>query len=422
MVETYPVPPDDVIEDIFARLPAKAVYRFRCLSRTWAARLVSDDFADLHLHLANRHGVPKMLFLQDPISRDGCGKAHVWSPDNPGGTAHMDFPPSLRVWEDSYMNHLTPCLVTQQCRGLVILCKFAGTWTYYVLNPSTGRMAMLPKSRAMARGRATRLSLGYDTRAKKHKVVCIYYCGSSEKDSRFNGCEVYVINSTKRNWRRTKGFGQKKLKGWINENEESVFAQRHLHWFVYRMLAFNSEEIFIFSFSLEDETSRIIALPPFKMERNHYSGHRLTELWGRLCPFCIETDNTVWPWAHHYNIWLLCRSDMCTWEFHCRIGVDTMPPKVNRLLSLVSIVDYGRHIIFVRSRERYSTSYLTEPSFMLCAYDTMTNDMENLLEDGCLMSNSDMVLKDAALYVESVASPGQPLTVTWATVNCMVAS
>jgi hypothetical protein len=85
MVETYPVPPDYVIEDIFAYLPAKAVYRFRCLFRRWAARLVSDDFADLHLRLANSPGVLKMLLLQDSMSRDGSGMAHVWSLDNSGG-------------------------------------------------------------------------------------------------------------------------------------------------------------------------------------------------------------------------------------------------------------------------------------------------------------------------------------------------
>jgi hypothetical protein len=90
MVKQYRVPPDDVIEDIFARLPAKAVYRCCCLSRTWAARLISDDFTDLHLRLANRHSVPKILLLQDSVSR--CAKVQVWSPDNPGGTALMEVP------------------------------------------------------------------------------------------------------------------------------------------------------------------------------------------------------------------------------------------------------------------------------------------------------------------------------------------
>ena len=42
--EPGPVLADDFIEDILARLPAKAVYRCRALSRTWVARLASDEF------------------------------------------------------------------------------------------------------------------------------------------------------------------------------------------------------------------------------------------------------------------------------------------------------------------------------------------------------------------------------------------
>jgi hypothetical protein len=188
MVKQYPVPPDDVTEDIFARLPAKAVYRCRYLSRTWAARLISDDFADLHFRLANRLNIPKILLLQDYVPR--CAKVQVWSPDIPGGTTLMEVPV-----RDSDQIHLAPYHVTQQCRGLIIL-QSATTWSYYVLNPSTGRLAVLPKSRAMARDKVTCLGLGYDTHTRKHKVVCINNCGYGEKTGRFGGFDVYMINST----------------------------------------------------------------------------------------------------------------------------------------------------------------------------------------------------------------------------------
>jgi hypothetical protein len=49
----------------------------------------------------------------------------------------------------------------------------------------------------------------------------------------------------------------------------------------------------------------------------------------------------------------------------------------------------------------------------LCAYDPMTSNMENLLDGGGLVSNSDMVLRHAAPYVESLACPGQPLTILY---------
>ncbi|KAM0852697.1 hypothetical protein ACQ4PT_051583 [Festuca glaucescens] len=206
-VEPYSVPPDDVIEDIFVRLPAKALCRFRCLSRAWAARLVSDDFADRHFLLVNSRRGPRILFMQNSNSHNGCDKLQRWSPENPGGTT---LPPLCHSVQGHAMDILLSRRVTQQCRGLVII-EATTPRTYYLFNPSSGQIAELPKSRAMARDKPTRLGLAYDTSTRKHIVVCIFYCGHREKTPRFNGCEIYVINSTTRRWRSVEGCGQRKL-------------------------------------------------------------------------------------------------------------------------------------------------------------------------------------------------------------------
>jgi hypothetical protein len=41
--------PNDLIEDILARMPAKSAERCRSLSRAWAAALSSRSFVDRHL-------------------------------------------------------------------------------------------------------------------------------------------------------------------------------------------------------------------------------------------------------------------------------------------------------------------------------------------------------------------------------------
>ncbi|KAK1612563.1 hypothetical protein QYE76_036236 [Lolium multiflorum] len=229
MVEPCSVLPDDIIEDILARLPAKTVYRCRWLSRTWMTRLISNDFAEKHFRLANGHGGPRILLLHDSMSTYGCGKVQMWSPDNPDGTNPKEIPTSQRGTSDFIfvdgcakvhmrspdgtnlkevptsqrgMNHIAAFLVTQQCRGLVILKAIGHSHTYYVLNPSTGQMAVLPQSPTMIHCETTPLGLGYDTHAKKHKVVCIRnHCDNAKKTFGFNACEVYVINSTTKDWR-----------------------------------------------------------------------------------------------------------------------------------------------------------------------------------------------------------------------------
>ncbi|KAF6992418.1 hypothetical protein CFC21_009410 [Triticum aestivum] len=218
-----PVLPDDVIEDILARLPAKAVHRCRCLSRTWSATLASGDFANLHLRLANRHGGPRILFVENWGSTYHCRpKVQVGSPDNPGRTTLMELPHIHDVGGRPTGN-LLPRLVTQQCRGLFILQ--AGR-THYVLNPSTGRMAALPESPDKGDHRSRHLGLGYDTRTMTHKAVRVCCLPESVK------YEVYEINSVPALWRPAKGCAPEKPPlDWVdNRYDLSVFEQGHVYW------------------------------------------------------------------------------------------------------------------------------------------------------------------------------------------------
>uniref|UniRef100_A0A0D3HWU2 F-box domain-containing protein n=1 Tax=Oryza barthii TaxID=65489 RepID=A0A0D3HWU2_9ORYZ len=63
--------PDELVEDIFASMPARSVLRCRCLSLAWAAALSSDAFVDHHLRLPNRrrHG-PKLCIPPVSASAD----------------------------------------------------------------------------------------------------------------------------------------------------------------------------------------------------------------------------------------------------------------------------------------------------------------------------------------------------------------
>lgn len=357
MEDPLPDLPDDIIEDIFARLPSRSVHRCRCLSRAWAVALATDDFTDLHHRLANRHGGPRILFVQNSRSPAGHPKVQAWSPANPGGTTLTEIPlnPAPRV-------------VTHQCRGLVIL-QAAGA--HHVLNPCTGRVAALPESRMVG----CRVGLGYDARTRKHKAVRIGYLPE------YLGYGVYEINSGPMVWRPAKGCAPGKPDVRMSEIDVSVFAQGRVHW-----LAMRSNETFIFSFSLEDETVGIVPSPPLDMYRNFYyqNKYSLTEHGGRLCLFHTEITDNIWlhaTWPLRHDVWLLREHDTGVWDLHCRIDLDMVPRSVVTSMHYAdwvfpfAMADNGCRIIFIQPR----FMSFGGPSFQLCVYNPVTGDMENLL-------------------------------------------
>jgi F-box interacting protein len=410
------------MEDIFARLPGKYAQRCRCLSRGWAATLASDDFVDLHLRLSNRQGGPRILLLQDRRWCDGRPPVlQTCSPDHPVSTTTMDVPraltrvrcpfplPAFRGINAPYRApaNIAPRLVTQQCRGLVVL-EAAAARTHHVFNPSTGQMAVLPEGRPTARGVAdakashsyASLALGYDTSTKKHKVVRIYYRGCGV-DTRpwLAGCEVYVINSGAGLWRPVEGGDQGKPPGWVNANETSVFAQGHVHWLAKPRLNSWREEMFVVSFSLDNEKFQILPLPSPVDGKNFYELKVYsTDIGGHLCLFCSESLYT--PTC--YDIWVLREHETVTWDLRHRIN---LAPKIIAFMRPgggirpLAIADNGRRIVLIQP---WFLSYI--PDFRMCIYSAGTGQMEDLSS----VADDSMIFRHAAAYEESVASPGKP--------------
>ncbi|KAF7103251.1 hypothetical protein CFC21_104261 [Triticum aestivum] len=428
----YPVLPDHVIEDILARLPAKTVLRCRCLSRAWAATLSTDDFADRHLRLANRHGSPRILIMQAALSRESLPKIHAWSPEHPACTTLMEFhgavtrcnrgplwPLVRRNGRNTDADNVVPLVVTMQCRGLVIV-EAIGAGLHFVFNPSTGQMAALPEGRHIGfpipDRRYASLGIGYDTISKKHKVVRVYYRGSDVDNLPASGagCEVYVVNSGGL-WRPANGGARERPPGWVKQDGKSVFAQGHVHWLARSKLnPPNKRETwaFIATFSLSDETFGTVQFP-LNEHCNSVLGHYLTEMGGRLCLISWVLKKVEWSRPHLYYIWLLRRHETSTWDLHCIIDLDTSSPEVLRFMharqfvSPLAMIDNGRRVVLVHVQPRH-LQFDSAADFELCAYNPETGDMENLLDQSGLLSNQGMVIGQPTFYEESIAYPGQP--------------
>ncbi|XP_002442911.1 F-box protein At5g49610 [Sorghum bicolor] len=129
--------PDDVVIEILARLPAKQLCRFKCVSRTWR-RLISD-LAHSDRFAQTLSG----LFYYRHRPHDGAHRpcfAGLRAPPPPGVDTALSFlPPSCAGME-----------LLDSCNGLLLLRSSRVPWSprprfYVVCNPATGDWVTLPQ-------------------------------------------------------------------------------------------------------------------------------------------------------------------------------------------------------------------------------------------------------------------------------------
>ena len=75
LAESLLLPPDELMTEVFLRLPVKFILRFRAVCRSWAALLSSDEFCSLHRAKAEAEPAPppKLLFISPAASFDSTG-------------------------------------------------------------------------------------------------------------------------------------------------------------------------------------------------------------------------------------------------------------------------------------------------------------------------------------------------------------
>ncbi|CAN6352421.1 unnamed protein product [Urochloa humidicola] len=214
--------PDDVMEHIFARLPARSAGRCRCLSRSWAAALSSRGFISRHLAAgANSRRLP--------------------------------FPAALSAWAREH--HASP--LTRSCRGLALLAS-CSEGVVYVGNPSTGQAASLPNGTPAA---YACLGLAYDARRRKAKAVRVYY----QHRGGGGGCEVYDVGAASTGYWRPAARPPCRVVAAGALGAPGVFARGRVHWLASSAPAASGEwELAdsVMSLSAGDEAFASAPLPP----------------------------------------------------------------------------------------------------------------------------------------------------------------
>ncbi|XP_074286840.1 F-box protein CPR1-like [Silene latifolia] len=158
--------PQEIISEIFTRLPAKCIGRYRCLSKSWC-HLLSE------LHFINRHIAQTRLFTDNElfmlnstnsntlysgtIVRHSYGEMTVLATE-----LNFVVSPKCRVWG------------TSSCDGLILLIENAKSDSLLV-NPTTKEVRELniPSHDLDVYPRVTTYGLGYDHVNDDYKVVLV---------------------------------------------------------------------------------------------------------------------------------------------------------------------------------------------------------------------------------------------------------
>ncbi|KAL1225271.1 F-box protein [Cardamine amara subsp. amara] len=178
--------PTDLITEVFSRLPAKSVARFRTLSKQWALKLRSPDFTELFLRRSSNR--PRFLFA---VERSG-----EWlffsspQPQNPSSSSvvavdyHTKFSGDVSRYICSYDS------------GLIY---FPDMWipnvaSPVICNPISGMYVSLPD---LERYRKARGFLGFDPIEKQFKVLSEAYVFCSLRDHH----QILTLGSGELSWR-----------------------------------------------------------------------------------------------------------------------------------------------------------------------------------------------------------------------------
>ncbi|CAL4934018.1 unnamed protein product [Urochloa decumbens] len=318
-----PLLPEEIVEDILSRLPAKSLCRLRCVSRSFHATISSPAFEDAHYHQHNSGG-RRRLFIRPPGDQEPF---YAWH--HPAAAAATGTGPAAETIMSAHrlpQGGSTFPVSTASCRGLVLL-KNTHHCEHHVWNPSTGEILALPDKvplRALSSGSSTSVHYGlcYCPATRRHKAVRVY-------DAR-GSYEVFTLGESA--FWRPAATEPPPCHPRENSRQGGVFCNGNLH--------FLDHGGGIVVFNVGDETFGRIDPPP---ELQSWSRFELTELGGSLC-ICNVMEKGYPDPERLVDVWLLkgytaaaAAAANAKWEKLCRIDhYAGAPDQVERWMMLKS--------------------------------------------------------------------------------------
>nr|GMD85296.1 F-box/kelch-repeat protein At3g23880-like [Ipomoea batatas] len=243
--------PQEIIEEVLARLPVECLLRFRCVSKSWLALITSHYFVNTHLDVCkNKHESGRnRLFLIASFS--GLGKICSISSIVPENSS----PTLIELSRFSKSPCRSPRILGS-CNGL--LCLSTVNFKLMLWSPSTRKSVEFPDSFIQtSSGCYIRYGFGYDERTNDYKVVKMF---SFEKNGGRHENKVKVYSLRANSWTMMSGFSSAYIYG-----KCGVFLNGAIHWEIRDTHVSNSNSNTasweIVALDLGSERYRTMALP-----------------------------------------------------------------------------------------------------------------------------------------------------------------
>ncbi|XP_062232059.1 uncharacterized protein LOC133929353 [Phragmites australis] len=337
--------PEEIMTEVFLRLPVKSILRFRAVCRSWAAVLSSEEFCDLHMSKAEAASVPPKLFFTSPTT--GFDATAVYLGSSSGPDDGLLF--TLNNVRGDFVD-----MTSAPCRGLTLLYDAVAP-AYYVLNASTRAVTRLPPCQDVAFATA---GLVFDAQTKEYKVVRLFNGKYLEKQH--IKCEIYVLGGEQGDcWRPAVGgvpFRFCTAAGVVISHAAlhrllPVFANGFLNWLIHPGFVVIRPRAAILSFSVTDESFRWVRSPPFVV-----SGVHLVELAGHLC--MVRDLRNVSPYYSMLEIWKLNDYSSGGWSLKHRIDLlqcvarDLIEPQIIRVIGSVGTCGSTEKVVIATSKRK----------------------------------------------------------------------
>ncbi|KAK8508726.1 hypothetical protein V6N13_090701 [Hibiscus sabdariffa] len=252
--------PHDLIVDIFGKLPAKSLVRFKYLSEQWFRLFTDPHFIDLHLS-NQRRKFPRFV------------TASIASGDR----------------------------MLNSCDGL--LCVH-DTCRIIVLNPDTKEYRCL-FMRARGGHVHDRLAIGRDSVTKRYKIVRVFDPDVSKTGQvgHHDFCEVFILDPNRHYGWKTIGEVPYRIDRW----SRSMHVDGAIYWFTDEINHLNKTEVIIM-FDLHIEQFQAIPHPSSCSNKQRRT-MQLGTLRECLCLAQLEVDLQV------LNVWIMEKQQQnITWE------------------------------------------------------------------------------------------------------------
>ncbi|XP_050243943.1 F-box protein CPR1-like [Quercus robur] len=251
--------PDEIVTDIFLRLPIKSIIICTSVSKTWKSLIQNPTFISNHLHhsyttTTNNHN---LLLISSHNKELYCA---LHNEDDPYFSKHTRFDCHPALGSSNGLLYLVGT-----CNGLLCLSNTYDINRFFLLNPSGRKFVELPLPNVTLHNYfEPSLGFGYDSKTNDYKVVRAVSLKLMEDSCVFQNpqppvVEVYSLSTGQ--WKMLSAPVCVVLYG---NCQKQAFVNGALHWLASRITTTNdgkNKVHFVLVLDLGDEVFHEILLP-----------------------------------------------------------------------------------------------------------------------------------------------------------------